>query len=57
MAMYQKQFERAERLQERAEAIQGRAGKAAKFVLWIAVPLLAILFLLMFQPYLERALS
>jgi hypothetical protein len=57
MALYQKQLERAERIQDRAEAIQGRAGKALKFILWIAIPLVLVLFVLMFQPYVERLLS
>jgi Na+/melibiose symporter-like transporter len=57
MALYQQQLARAERIQDRAEAIQGRAGKALKFILWIAIPLVLILFVLMFQPYVERLLS
>ena len=57
MALYQQQLARAERIQDRAEAIQDRAGKALKFILWIAIPLVLLLLLLMFQPYLERALS
>lgn len=47
------QIERAEQLQNRAEALQGRAGKGLKFILWIAVPLLALLLLLMLWPYLK----
>jgi hypothetical protein len=57
MALYQQQLARAERIQDRAEAIQGRAGKALKFILWIAIPLVMLLLLAMFQPYLERVLS
>lgn len=47
------QIERAERLQGRAEALQGNAGRALKFILWIAIPLLALLLLLLFRPYLS----
>ncbi len=47
------QMERAEALQGRAEALQSRAGKAVKFILWIAIPLLALLLLLMMWPYLR----
>ena len=47
------QMERAEALQGRAEALQGRAGKAVKFILWIAIPLVALLLLLMLGPYLR----
>ena len=56
MALYQQQLARAERIQDRAEAIQGRAGKALKVIFWIAIPLILVLLLLMFQPYLERGL-
>jgi len=47
------QLERAEHLQGRAEALQGRAGKAVKFILWVAIPLLALLLLLMFWPWIR----
>ena len=50
MALYMKQLERVERINDRAEAIQGRAGKAAKFVLWCLVPLAGLLLLLAFWP-------
>lgn len=46
------QMERAESLQGRAEALQHRAGKAIKLVLWIAIPLLALLLILMLRSYL-----
>ena len=57
MALYLKQLGRVDRIHDRAEAIQGRAGKAIKFVLWIAVPLVLVLLALMFQPYVEYWLS
>ncbi len=47
------QIERAEQLQGRAEALQGRASKALKFILWIAIPLVALLLLMMMWPYLR----
>jgi hypothetical protein len=53
MALYLKQLERVERINDRAEVIQGRAGKAAKFILWIAIPLVVVLLVLMFWPYLR----
>jgi len=57
MALYQQQLARAERIQDRAEAIQGGAGKALKVIFWIAIPLILVLLLLMFEPYLGRVLS
>jgi hypothetical protein len=50
MALYMKQLERVERINDRAEAIQGRAGSAVKFVLWFLVPLAGLLILLAFWP-------
>ena len=50
--MARAQLERAEALQGRAEALQGKAGKVVKFILWVAIPLLALLLLLMMRPYL-----
>lgn len=47
------QIERAEQLQNRAEALQGRAGKGLKFILWVVVPVLALLLSLMLWPYLK----
>jgi len=51
--MAREQLERAERLQGRAEALQGRAGKAVKSILWVVVPVLALLLSLMLWPYLR----
>jgi ABC-type uncharacterized transport system involved in gliding motility auxiliary subunit len=56
-ALYRSQLDRVERINDRAEAIQGRAGKAAKFVVWIALPLLGVLLVLMFWPYLQYLLA
>ena len=56
-ALYRSQLDRVERINDRAEAIQGRAGKAVKLVLWIALPLLVLLLALMFWPYLQYLLA
>ena len=45
------QMERIERLNDRAESLQGRAGKALKTVLWIVLPLLALVLMMMAWPY------
>ena len=45
------QMERIERLNDRTESLQGRAGKALKALLWIVLPLLALVLLLMAWPY------
>ena len=45
------QMERIERLNDRAESLQGRAGKALKTVLWLVLPLLALVLLMMAWPY------
>ena len=50
--LYMKQLERAERINDRAEAIQLRSGRAIKIVLWVALPLLLVLFVVMFRRYL-----
>ena len=51
------QLGRVERINDRAEAIQGRAARAVKFILWVAIPLVLVLFVLMFRPYLRGWLS
>jgi hypothetical protein len=53
MALHQEQLARVERINDRAEAIQARAGRAARFILWIAIPLIALLLALMLWPYLR----
>ena len=57
IAMYQRQLERIERINDRAEAMQGRAGKALRLILSVAVPLVFLLLVLMFLPYLSRLLA
>ena len=54
MSMYQQQLGRIERINDRAEALQGRAGKTIKFILLIAVPLVCLLLILMFASYFSR---
>ena len=56
-ALYQGQLDRVDRINDRAERIQGHAGKAAKLVLWIALPLLALAMALMLWPYLRTLLA
>lgn len=57
MAVYMRQLDRVDRINDRAEAIEGRAGKAAKLVLWIATPLLVLLLALMLWPWLRYLLA
>ena len=47
-------YDRVERINDRAEAMQGRAGKALKVILLVALPLVVMLLALMFLPYLSR---
>ena len=51
VALYKAQMERIERLNQRTESLQGRAGKALKSLLWFAIPLLVLVLLLMAWPY------
>ena len=51
IALYKAQVDRIERLNDSAETLQGRAGKALKAVLWVAIPLLVLVLLLMAWPY------
>ena len=51
IAAFKAQVERVERFNERAESLQGRAGKAVKALLWVVLPLLALVLLLMAWPY------
>ena len=57
MQLYQQQLARVERINDRAEAIQGRAGKAAQLILWIAIPLVALLLALMLWPYVRQLMT
>lgn len=54
ITMYQQQLGRIERINDRAEALQGRAGKAIRLILLIAIPLVCLLLLLMLTPYFSR---
>jgi hypothetical protein len=54
MQMYQQQLERIERINDRAEALQRRAGKAVRIILVIAIPLVCVLLVLMLLPYFLR---
>lgn len=56
VAMYRRQWERAERINERAEALQRRAGGAIRMILMVAVPLVVLLLILMLWPYLSALL-
>lgn len=54
ITMYQQQLGRIERINDRAEALQGRAGKAIRLILLIAVPMVCLLLILMLASYLPR---
>ncbi|MGN6512340.1 MAG: hypothetical protein ACTHKZ_02030 [Lysobacteraceae bacterium] len=51
--LHAEQLARVERINDRAEAIQGRAARTLKLVLRVALPLLLLLVLLMLWPYLR----
>lgn len=51
--LYTRQLGRVERINDRAEAIQARAGKSIKFVLWVALPLVLLLLAFVLWPYLR----
>ena len=53
MALYQQQLSRVERINDRAEAIQSRASKAVRVVLWIALPLVFLVLATMLWPWLR----
>jgi hypothetical protein len=57
MRLYTEQLGRVERINDRAEAIQARAGRSVRLVLWIAFPLLLILMGFMLWPWLRYALA
>lgn len=54
VALYRQQLDRIERINDRAEAMQGRAGKALRLILMVAIPLVFLLLALMLWPYLQR---
>ena len=53
MALYQQQLSRVERINDRAEAIQARASKAVRIILWIALPLALFVLATMLWPWLR----
>ena len=57
MRLYAEQLGRVERINDRAEALQARAGRSIRLVLWCAVPLLLLLIAFMLWPYLEAVLA
>jgi len=50
---YESRMGRVEHINERAEAIQRRAGKAMKVVLWVALPLVFLILATMLWPWLR----
>ena len=50
---YEEQLGRVENINTSAEAIQRRAGKAVRIVLWVALPLLLLLLGTMLWPWLR----
>lgn len=57
IGLYQRHLERAERINARAEALQQRAGKALRFILVVAIPLVIVLLAPMLWPYLSALLG
>ncbi|QNP41144.1 hypothetical protein [Lysobacter solisilvae (ex Woo and Kim 2020)] len=57
MTMYQQQLGRIERINDRAEVLQGRAGKAIRIILMIAIPLVCLLLVMMLLPYFLRLIA
>ena len=53
MALYQQQLSRVERINDRAEAIQALSFKAARIILWIALPLALVVLASMLWPWLR----
>ena len=51
--LYQQQLARVERINERAEAIQNRALRASKIVLWVLLPLFGVALLMLLWPWLR----
>ena len=50
---YEAQLGRVEHINDRAEAIQRRAGKVVKTVLWVALPLLLLVLATLLWPWLR----
>lgn len=57
VALYREHWDRAERINQRAEALQQRAGGVIRVILLVAVPLVCLLLLLMLWPYLAALLA
>jgi ABC-type uncharacterized transport system involved in gliding motility auxiliary subunit len=57
IALYRQQLDRIERINDRAEAMQGRVGKALRLILMVAIPLVFLLLALMLWPYLQPFLG
>lgn len=55
--LYQQQLTRVERINERAEAIQNRALKATKLVMWVLLPLFGVVLLMLLWPWARGWLS
>lgn len=51
--LYQQQLGRVERINDRAEAIQRRAGKATKIVLWVMLPAMVLVLLALAWPWIR----
>jgi len=51
--LYESQLGRVESINDRAEAIQNRAGKAVRVVLWVALPLVFLALATMLWPWLR----
>jgi len=51
--LYTQQLGRVERINDRTEAIQRRAGKAAKIVLWLVLPVMLLLLLTLVWPWIR----
>ena len=51
--LYQQQLGRVERINDRAEAIQRRAGKATKIVLWLLLPAMLLVLLTLAWPWIR----
>jgi hypothetical protein len=55
--LHQAQLSRIERINDHAEAMQGRAGRALRLILTFILPVTGVLLLLMFWPYLRPVLA
>ena len=53
MALYQRQLDRVEHINDRAEAIQARSLKAVRVILWIALALALVVLASLLWPWLR----